>query len=183
MPVLCKHSSQLPDGSLECAIGLESGKPEIEFCVACKDRVFEIKKYVDLGVPAKKRVSEHKRRWSVVAWTWAMAEKALSLAASVASGWLAEDGEDAKTFSLRVLSCYGKPGESPPCPARAFDQRQSFHYCNDCGCGASRIARISDVGSKPDLPILGPRIKLRFRKLQCPRKMRGFSNADKTNEA
>jgi hypothetical protein len=93
-----------------------------------------------------------------------------------------EGGErvEPRVHALRVLSCHGnRAADIPPCPARLYDAEKQIHYCNDCGCGAKSIARLSSPGSPQDEPrfVEGDYDKLQTPALECPRSRPGFSNS------
>lgn len=110
---------------------------------------------VELTVSAGKR-----DRWEKVRHSWSMAE---SFAKSVASrGILQTKRAPAATIERRHASCFGREGE-PACPALARSKDGVHHFCNECGCGDTSIARL-DGG------------KLEYPYLECPRQRPGFSN-------
>jgi hypothetical protein len=138
----------------------------------------------DGGVTARD-TRDRSKRWDAVRKTWEQADvieewsllqKAINIASSAASGYMGDGDDDRKSLALRVLSCHGD-FENEPCPSRRYGESIKAHYCNDCGCGERKLARISDIGSAPDAPTFAdPHLKLRFRNLQCPRRRPGFSN-------
>lgn len=97
---------------------------------------------------------------------WSLAQKAGYLAEAIISGWLKPGSpEDDEVYDARHGSCFGSATETP---CRSLATRpDGLHYCADCGCGPKDIATL-DHPSKP---------KLRRRKLRCPRRRRGFTNA------
>jgi len=82
---------------------------------------------------------------------------------------------------MRVLACHGDGDKQAPCERRRYSERQQFHFCNGCSCGARAGARLSAVGSTLDNPITDKEadyLKLDYPYLECPLKKLGFSNYD-----
>lgn len=135
--------------------------------------------------------SEAVQRWTSVKPTWAEAteveqwsitRKITSLIKSLASRGLLNRRVSPDVLGVRDRSCHGnthRGGSLPPCPSRAYSVSGKFHYCNDCGCGEQEVARISQVGSMEDNPVVNGAgyVKLMYPSLQCPRAKPGFSNA------
>lgn len=131
--------------------------------------------------------TEAQIRWEQTRISWIEAEQVgrwsllLSLKnflKAIASRGLASHRVSLPVLQERILSCHGNSADAPPCPSRAYSEKHKFHYCNDCSCGERELARISEVGSAYDKPIIGEKyLKLHYPKLMCPRQRPGFSNA------
>ena len=103
-----------------------------------------------------------KKRWENVKGSW---ERATRFYESMKSRGLLDNKIDEETKTLRMLSCHGDENHDP-CEARAWSKKGKFHYCDYCGCGESRIARLDGQGyTKLDYPVL-----------HCPLRRPGFSN-------
>ncbi len=135
-------------------------------------------------------------RWFAVIESWAETQKAAQVFQesrkvpllrratwffrALLSRGLAGHEVDKETLKLRVISCFGDSA-TPACPALAFEPQAGFHFCNDCGCGAREMARLSSQGSLANQPRFAPDdyVKLKYPKLACPRQRSGFINEKK----
>lgn len=108
-----------------------------------------------------------KERWASVRSTWAMAD---SFVRSMGSRGLFNRKTDPATKSQRHVACTGLTiegkGVSVQCPSYTISEDAAHHYCNDCGCGDTTLARIDGPGYT----------KLDYPHLECPRRRPGFSN-------
>lgn len=80
---------------------------------------------------------------------------------------------DEATLTQRYISCFGNPisGE-PPCQKLLTEGAEA--YCNACGCGKTRLARLN---------ITDQWTKLHFPYLNCPLGRKGFSNYGDTRNS
>jgi hypothetical protein len=114
------------------------------------------------------------KRWGQVKQTWTEAEEVdpLTLGDFVGS-ILSGKRVDKETYEQRHISCHGTKSDGtyvqPPCPAREQSKVSGDYFCDDCGCGDWKLARLST--------------KLSYTKLACPRRRAGFSNATLTISA
>lgn len=101
---------------------------------------------------------------------------AMQFARAMASRGLLDKRAPAETRALRVLSCHGD-GVTAPCTSRAYSVTGKFHYCNDCQCGETEVARLDAKGSDPATPRFDPADydKLDYPVLICPRSRPGFT--------
>lgn len=138
---------------------------------SCPLKKFDGVDLTQISVPAK---PAQPTAWQRVKSTWVAAT---SFAASIASRGIAGHKCSPEVKAMRVLSCHGG-GDKPPCPYRTYEPVKAFHFCRQCGCGASEIARLDALGSGKDKPIFkdDEYEKLDFPTLQCPIAAPGFSN-------
>jgi hypothetical protein len=97
---------------------------------------------------------------------WSLLQKGAYFADALRSGWLNDKvvKEDADTLQTRRVSCFGNLTQAA-CPS--IKQREDGrHYCGDCGCGPKDKALLDGEPSK-----------LHRRRLRCPRRRPGFTNA------
>ena len=113
-------------------------------------------------------------RWVPVRPSW---EKALAFTRSLASEVTADMVGGTLSSSernQRNVSCFGLTVKgrrlAEPCDSLALSRDGAHHYCADCGCGDTILARLDMVPPET-------RSKLDFPYLECPRKRPGFSNA------
>lgn len=120
--------------------------------------------------------------WAAVAESWELASRFVASAVSrgLVATALDSGGEAAMPAvrSLRILSCHGDDKQAP-CTARSYDPSGKFHFCNECGCGPRETARLDSLGSHAQKPLFKEEdyIKLDYPRLECPRRMPGFSNS------
>jgi hypothetical protein len=97
---------------------------------------------------------------------WNIVQKSIYLGDALIGGKIKpEDLVDRRDLNLRNISCFGTDLDGVrhkgACPS--LKQQGDEFFCGDCGCGFTKRARL--------------RNKLHRRKLRCPRRMPGFSNA------
>lgn len=152
-----------------------------------------VKKYARQATPKE---AAQTRRWKTVERSWNAAQEVQQVWESVQeknllqrmvafgkallSRGLTNKEAEPRIVALRQLSCFGDTTRGvPACVGLGFDESQQFHFCNDCGCGAREVARLSSPGSEKAKPVFleDDYIKLKYPALECPRRRPGFSNA------
>jgi hypothetical protein len=100
-----------------------------------------------------------------------------SFASAIASRGITNKKIDKFEKKLRVLSCFGNAhsgGQLPPCEHLRKSSTEGKYFCGGCGCGDKPMTWLLAEGDKYS--------KLDYPKLQCPLKMPGFSNYEKSTE-
>lgn len=100
-----------------------------------------------------------------------------SFASAIASRGITNKKIDKFEKKLRVLSCFGNAhasGQLPPCEHLKKSSTEGKYFCGGCGCGDKPMTWLLAEGDKYS--------KLDYPKLQCPLKMPGFSNYEKSME-
>jgi len=130
------------------------------------EQVEELNKKIDLSFQMRRTGF-----WSMVRHTWKDADDFISA--------LKSRGTDNRKVSLPILqerqrSCFGRadgePMSSDPCPSLTGSPDRGW-WCGACGCGETGLARLDDPTGE-GYP------KLAYPILSCPRRRRGFSNAE-----